>query len=121
MQRRALLTAGLFLISGCATPSAISFAPEALGELEALYAVRATRGGVVIEVASNGCTRRDDFTAFVQAKGAGMAIAFARKRLDNCKAFARGRTALTFTYVDLGVRRGQAISVLNPVAAWVGP
>lgn len=116
MNRRFLLVAGLALVSGCATA-----APRVLSELEPLYSASAGREALTIRVASNGCTRKEDFSFFVERKGEAMTLAFGRKRLDPCRSFAMGHTDLTFTYEELGVAQRMPLFLLNPLAAWTGP
>lgn len=124
MQRRFVILAGLAMLGGCATAPARPIpapAGQVLAELEPLYAVRAGREGVAIQVASNGCTRKEDFAFFVERKGETTRLAFGRKRLDTCRSFAMGRVELSFTYAELGVDRLTPLFLLNPLAAWTGP
>jgi hypothetical protein len=124
MNRRALLILGFAAtLAGCATaPTRVEPPPGArLEELEPVYAVSAGRDAVTISVASNGCTRREDFAFFVERRGGAVAVSFGRRRLDTCQSFAMGRTSLTFTYTELGVAAGNRFFVMNPVTAWTGP
>ena len=119
MNRRLLLAAGLSLmVSGCASVPVI-LAPQgsALAELEPLYLARADRQGLTIRVASNGCTRKEDFAFFVERKGEATSLAFGRKVLDPCRSFARGSTELTFSYGELGLNDQAAVFLLNPLVA----
>jgi len=123
MNRRLFLVAGLVVPSGCATavPPIVAPAGSALSELEPLYSASAGREALTIRVASNGCTKKEDFSFFVETKGQALTLAFGRKRLDPCRSFAMGHTDLTFTYEELGVAQRTPLFLLNPFAAWSGP
>lgn len=122
MNRRLLILAGLGLLAGCAArPSALTPAEAAHPELESVYSVVAGREALTIQVASNGCTQKDDFTFYVERKGPASTISFARKRLDQCQSFAMGKTELRFTWAELGLESSAPVFLLNPLAAWTGP
>jgi hypothetical protein len=124
-----MLFAGLALLSGCATPPPAAPTPPVaprpaagpLEELEPLYQARATRDALVIRVASNGCTKKEDFAVYAERRGGAVTLAFGRKRLDPCRAFAMGHADLVFPYAELGVTGTTPVFVLNPFAAWTGP
>ncbi|MET3528244.1 hypothetical protein [Phenylobacterium koreense] len=123
MNRRLLLIAGLGLLAGCATvpgPTARS-APAPHPELEHLYAARAGKDALVIEVASNGCTKKEDFAFYLERRLQAATLSLARKRLDACRSFAMGKAELTFTWAELGIERPEAVFLLNPLIAWTGP
>ena len=90
-------------------------------ELEALYAARAGREALVIEVASNGCTAKPDFAFYVERAGEAATLSFARKRLDPCRSFAMGKAEFSFTWAELGLDPRRPVFLLNPLAAWTGP
>jgi hypothetical protein len=126
MNRRLLLIAGLGLLTGCATTATTTApAPPPAGaahsELESVYSARAGREALTIQVASNGCTRKEDFVFYVERKGPATSIAFARKRLDQCRSLAMGKTELAFTWAELGLEPHSPVFLLNPLAAWTGP
>ena len=119
MHRRGFILAALAL-SGCAT-NQVAPAAAPLAELEPLYSADARRDGLVIQVASNGCTAKADFAFYVEPRGGSLSVAFARRRIDTCKSFAMGRTELTFSWSELGVPSRTPVFLLNPVIAWTGP
>ena len=123
MNRRWLMIAGLGLLAGCAASGAPVLHPAqaAHPELEALYAARAGREALVIEVASNGCTAKPDFAFYVERAGEAATLSFARKRLDSCRSFAVGKTELSFTWAELGLDPRRPVFLLNPLAPWTGP
>ncbi|WP_374578704.1 hypothetical protein [Phenylobacterium sp.] len=123
MNRRWLMIAGLGLLAGCAASGAPVLHPAqaAHPELERLYAARAGREALVIEVASNGCTAKPDFAFYVERAGEAATLSFARKRLDPCRSFAMGKTELSFTWAELGLDPRRPVFLLNPLAAWTGP
>jgi hypothetical protein len=123
MNRRLFVLAALAL-AGCAShgpaPRLVP-ADVALAELEPLYAARGGPDGLAIEVGSNGCTAKADFTFYVERRGKVVTLSFARRRLDSCKSLAIGKTEIVFTWDELGVPRGEQVFLLNPVVAWTGP
>lgn len=123
MNRRLLMIAGLALLSGCATGAepVLTPAEAAHPELEPVYSAVAGREALTIEVASNGCTQKADFTFYVERKGAAVTLSFARTRLDPCRSFAMGKTALSFTWAELGLEPRSPVFLLNPLSAWTGP
>ncbi|HRD28678.1 MAG TPA: hypothetical protein PLO65_10300 [Caulobacter sp.] len=121
MNRRVLLIAGALLLAGCATARVAP--PEGAGFelLEPLYTVSTDDRVLAIRVASNGCTKKEDFAFFVEKTPAGARVAFGRKTLDRCKSFAQGRVELMFTWEELGLDGRAGVFVANPVVAWTGP
>lgn len=122
MNRRLLLLAGLSLLTGCAsTPPVVTPSAATHPELEAVYSAVAGREALTIQVASNGCTKKDDFAFYIDRKGPAPTVSFARKRLDQCRSFAMGKTELRFTWAELGLEPRTSVFLLNPLTAWTGP
>jgi hypothetical protein len=121
MDRRLFLLACI-AVAGCASlpPAELKPTPP-YPELEPLYGATAGRDGLTLRVGSSGCTAKPDFTFYVERRGPAVQIAFARKRLDTCKSFARGKTELTFTWAELGLEPRAPVFLLNPLVAWTGP
>ena len=123
MNRRLFALAAMAL-GGCATaPSlpTVTPAPKAYGELEPLYSAQAGRDALTIQVGSNGCTAKADFAFYVERRGEAVTLAFGRRRVDPCRSFVQGKTALSFTWEELGLAPRGSVVLLNPLAAWTGP
>jgi hypothetical protein len=116
--RRRLLAVGLLLaLGGCAGRGGVTLVvrPEQeAGELETLRGAVAGPTGLVLKVASNGCTTKADFAFYVGHDGRGETISFARKRLDVCKA-APSVVEVSFDYDELGLAGAGTVRLLNPV------
>ncbi len=119
LDRRRLLTGGLLLaLGGCATSGGgvtlVRGSGPETGELEPLRGAAAGREGLTLKVASTGCTTKADFVFYVGRDGRGQTVAFARKRLDVCKA-APSVVEVAFSYAELGLAGRGAVRVLNPM------
>jgi len=123
MTRRAMLLAGLTLLAGCSTDGPPTFiVSEAVNPaLEPVYSAVAGPDALRIQVASNGCTKREDFAFYVERKGGDVTVSFARKKLDPCRSFAMGKTELAFTWTELGLIQRSEVFLLNPLSPWTGP
>src|SRR5690606_1308913 len=119
INRRVLLLLGVGLLAGCATTPAVEPSGP-LAALEPRYSARAGREALTIEVSSNGCTHKADFTFYVERKGGAATVAFARRRLDTCQSFAPGKTALSFAWAELGLAARESVFLLNAMAPWHG-
>ncbi|HYE47724.1 MAG TPA: hypothetical protein VEA44_18295, partial [Caulobacter sp.] len=109
------LLAALLLVSACAT-RAVYVAPDAgMVELESLLGAEVRADALVIRVTTTGCTAKEDFAFFVERQGDRAAVAFARRKVDRCKAAARPME-IAFSYAELGLKPGQAVAIVNPLA-----
>ena len=121
MNRRLVIIAGTLLLAGCVTTRVGAPVGAGFDLLEPIYTASAGKDVLAIRVASNGCTRKEDFAFFVEKTPAGPRVAFGRKRLDTCRSFAQGRVELTFTWEELGLDGRAGVFLANPVVAWTGP
>ncbi|CAN5192331.1 hypothetical protein BH10PSE2_BH10PSE2_21210 [soil metagenome] len=71
-------------------------------------------GVVVVRVDSAGCTSAADFEVAV-SDGSPVDLTLTRKTPDQCEALLRDGVELRWTYADLGLKPGDAISIRNPV------
>lgn len=88
-------------------------APARASVGEPLYAASFTREGVVVRVNSNGCTKKEDFRAWTERRGAEPALRFERVREDRCRALVAEGVDLMFGYEELGLRPRQQVNILN--------
>ncbi len=116
MTRRHLLLAALLLVSACATKSVYSSPDAGMVELEPLLSAEVRADTLVIRVTSTGCTSKEDMAWFVERAGARVAVAFGRKKMDACKAAPRPME-IAFSYAELGLKPGQAVAIVNPLAS----
>ena len=118
LDRRRLLATGLLLaLGGCATRGGVTLVMrpgQETGELEALKGAQAGPEGLALKVLSHGCTTKADFTFYTGQDGRDYTIAFARKRLDVCKA-APNVVEISFSYDELGLAGARTVRLLNPV------
>ncbi len=116
MHRRHLLLAfAAYMLAGCTTAPTVVVAPGAgPPELEAVYAVTASREALTVRVPSNGCTTKADFAFFVERKAGATTVAFARKRIDTCRTIRAGHADLEFSLQELGIAPDTPVFVLNP-------
>lgn len=108
-----MLTGAALALAGCATTPVLR-SGETLPELEPLLSVTMDSQGLTITVASRGCTRREDFVFRGERRGRDLALAFARRRLDVCRASDTAPVAVRFTYDELGLEPGRGLIILNP-------
>ncbi|WGM39238.1 hypothetical protein [Caulobacter sp. NIBR1757] len=116
MTRRHALLAALFLVSACATRAVYSSPDAGMVELEPLLGAEVRADALVIRVTSTGCTAKDDIVWFVERAGNRVAVAFGRKKIDACKA-APQPMEIAFSYAELGLKPGQSVAIVNPLAA----
>ncbi|HEY3950088.1 hypothetical protein [Phenylobacterium sp.] len=112
MDRRGFLLAALAL-GGCATVGAPVAPRGPLAELEPLVAARSSSEGVVIRVASGGCTARGDFAFYVERRAGTVGVAFARRHVDVCRM--PGTAEIAFTWAELGLEPRTPVFILNPM------
>lgn len=108
------------LIGGCATlPLPGQHRAEAVqtpmpGELEPIHAAALVNNVAVFWVSSNGCTSKDDLQPFVQTRGDASVITLRRISEDRCKTPLDDGFEVQWSYQELGLKPGAAVSVNNP-------
>ncbi|WP_299010586.1 hypothetical protein [uncultured Caulobacter sp.] len=114
--RRGFVLAGAaFVLAGCATTPRL-VPGETWPELEPLLAVSLGRRAVTIRIESRGCADRANMVFRVDRKDGRAVVAFARRRLETCKG-PKGWADLTFSYEELGLKRGERIVIANPIVS----
>lgn len=104
--------------------SSIALAADpAPGKVEKILGYQPSARGVVFQVASGGCTRRDDFKATIQRNEVGVVqLVLIRTRPDLCYPFLPMGERIGFTFEQLGFNSGERFTVLNPngvVLGWI--
>ncbi|MFN4297488.1 MAG: hypothetical protein ACK4FB_11665 [Brevundimonas sp.] len=85
-------------------------------ELESVHAVRFERDSAVVRVTSNGCTDKSDFRVEI-TDGGDMAgeMTLVRAEPDHCRALVAEGVEVSWTYAELGLERGAALVLANPL------
>lgn len=119
---RALCLSGFLAVSACSTVQSIPGVPggereDPASRLETILDARIVEGDIlVIRVASNGCTQKADFDVTVRRRGGEHEVTIERTREDYCRALLPEGVEIPWGFEELGVRRGQQVRVVNPVA-----
>lgn len=108
-----MLAGAALVLAGCATTPRL-VAGETWPELEPLLGVSMGRHGVTIRIESRGCADRSNMAFRVDREAERAVVAFARRRLETCKG-PKGWADMTFSYEELGLKRGERIVIANPV------
>ena len=82
-------------------------------ELESVHGVRFERDQALVRVTSNGCTEKSDFRVEIVDGGA-MAGEMTLVR-DQSPAMVAEGVELSWTYDELGLERGAALVLANPL------
>ncbi|CAN5212215.1 hypothetical protein BH09PSE1_BH09PSE1_09340 [soil metagenome] len=111
------------LLSGCSSlPAALPFVQERAevvrepmpGELEPIHAAALVNNVAVFWVSSNGCTSKDDLRPIVETRGDASVITLRRISEDRCKTPLDEGFEVQWSYQELGLKPGAAVSVNNP-------
>ncbi|MFN3816940.1 hypothetical protein [Brevundimonas sp.] len=96
-----------------ASAASVELAPR---ELESVHGVRFERDQALVRVTSNGCTDKSDFSVEIVDGGA-MAgeMTLVRNEPDHCRALIAEGVELSWTYAELGLERGAALVLANPL------
>ena len=84
------------------------------GQLEPVHAAAFTNDLAVFWVSSNGCTTKDDLRPIVQMRGGAAVITLRRIEEDDCNRPVRDGVELQWSFEELGLPEGSAVSVNNP-------
>ena len=96
-------------------------APAPKPRLEPIYGFTVNRTGLVVDVPSNGCTRKEDFAARTSGPGRNAVIGFYRRRPDTCRSFAAGHAVLAYNFAELALTPNVKLKVLNEFTADPSP
>lgn len=83
--------------------------------LETLRAVRFEPGALVVVAGSNGCTDASSFAVKVSEGEGPTGVSLTRQRPDLCRALLPEGVELRWTYEELGLKPGTAVTIANPV------
>jgi hypothetical protein len=111
-----LTATAALLMSGCALaprPAPVQTAAMP-GQLEPLHAAAITRDLAVFWVSSNGCTDKDDLSAFVDRHGDASTITVRRIDQDLCDTPVAEGVEVIWSFEELGLPPGSRVSINNP-------
>ena len=84
------------------------------GQVEPLHAAAFTNDLAVFWVSSNGCTTKEDLRPIVQMRGGSAVITLRRIEEDPCDQPVSEGVELQWSFEELGLPQGSAVSVNNP-------
>ena len=84
------------------------------GALEPVHAAAFTRNEAIFWVSSNVCTRKEDLIPIVTIQGGDAVITLRRLDEDTCREPDTKGVELKWSFEELGLTPGQAVSVNNP-------
>lgn len=113
----------MVLLAGC---QAVRSAPERLlawrapaaeaapGQIEPVRAAAVVNDLAVFRVTSNGCTKKDDMLPVVSRDGQASVLTLRRLTEDLCTRPVEEGVELRWSFDELGIRPGSAVTVGNP-------
>lgn len=107
-------------LSGCQSVSdRLGLGPEVAaapmpGALEPIHAAAFTNDVAVFWVSSNGCTTKEDLWPVVQQQRGDAVITLRRLDEDDCDAPSTDGVELRWSFEELGLEPGSAVTVNNP-------
>lgn len=110
----AVTAAGAVLaLAGCTTIGGTS--DEAMpGMLEPIHGAAFTDSLAIVRVTSNGCTTKDDLVPYVQHARDFSILTVRRLNEDKCRTPVADGLEVQWTFEELGLPRGTAVTVNNP-------
>ncbi|UQV17814.1 hypothetical protein MU852_13490 [Brevundimonas albigilva] len=113
--RASLGLAGAASLAACAGTVAPSVSTAGMpGALEPVHAAAFTRNEAIFWVSSNGCTRKEDLIPIVTIQGGDAVITLRRLDEDKCRDPEVDGVEVKWSFEELGLAPGQAVSVNNP-------
>ena len=114
-----VVVASLPLLAGCShlhdrligTQTAAADLP---GQVEPIHAAVVANDLAVFWVSSNGCTRKEDLIPIVTIQGGDAIITLRRLDEDKCRDPEIDGVEVKWSFEELGLAPGQAVSVNNP-------
>jgi hypothetical protein len=94
--------------------SAPDHTQPASADLEPLSRISFDGSKMTVVVGSNGCTQISNFEVRI-TEGDKAEIALARTKPDLCRAIVPEGVSLSWTYEELGLKKGQPVIVKNPL------
>jgi hypothetical protein len=105
------------LLGGCSSlpfVQAQGGKPPMPGQLEPIHAAALVNNVAVFWVSSNGCTSKDDLQPVVETHGDASVITLRRISEDRCKTPLDDGYEVKWSYQELGLKPGSAVSINNP-------
>lgn len=113
--RMVLILAAAASMTACAGTVASTVSTAGMpGALEPVHAAAFTRDEAVFWVSSNGCTRKEDLIPIVTIQGGDAIITLRRLDEDTCRDPEIEGVEVKWSFEELGLAPGQAVSVNNP-------
>mgnify|MGYP006894094561 CR=1 FL=1 len=113
--RMVLILAAAASMTACAGMVAPTVSTAGMpGALEPVHAAAFTRDEAVFWVSSNGCTRKEDLIPIVTIQGGDAIITLRRLDEDTCRDPEIEGVEVKWSFEELGLAPGQAVSVNNP-------
>lgn len=109
--RHLLILGALLALAGCASRPASEDLIQVV-VMEPLVAASVAGDSVTIRVISTGCTTKDSFLFLTEPADGRLAVTFARRLFDDCKA-APAPIDLSWTFAELDLPNGANVVVAN--------
>ena len=95
----------------------ISTTAFAAADIEHLAGITTSREGITLQLSSGGCTSKKSFEVRKRVEAGETVIEFIRLEPDFCEAYLPYGTLLTYSWKELGLKRGDEVRVGNSVTA----
>lgn len=101
--------------SACAPLAEPLLAKNARGVVEPVYAAAVYEDTAIIRISSNGCTRKSDMYPELSRGGGITILTVRRQNEDRCDAPSPDVLDLKWSFEELGLPAGTAVTVNNPL------